>query len=40
MENGRAVSVDSRAAVCYMTFGVRERTPAGFAFPEEHPFAF
>ena len=40
MENTNFVGVDSRARVCYMTFGVRERSHAGFAFPEEHPFAF
>jgi hypothetical protein len=40
MENGTILTVDGRALLCYMNFGVRSWTRAGFFLPEEHPFAF
>jgi hypothetical protein len=40
MENPFGVSMDSKAVVCYMNFGVCGRSYALAAFIQEHPVAF
>jgi hypothetical protein len=39
LENPFPLKMDSRAGVCYMKFGVRGHSFAGFVFLEEHRLA-
>jgi hypothetical protein len=40
MENDLGVTMDSKAVVCYMNFGVRRACLRGSAFSEEQRLAF